>query len=597
MAAQSRLGPALAAIGFGFACAAHPVATPTRPTATTKPHFVGRVLREDGRPAAGAVIVVTDPIKGDVLSMVRATQDGTFATSLQRGIYGVTATDAEQSVYLPSADGKSRLVDVRLDANCHRFEGRIRTESRLPQGSVIQLRRVSNLAGDIFGAALDEDGTFRACVPAAMYGIRPPDGFVTRNVYVEIPFARKFEYRTEPRQVTDRIPTDMSGITPDSLDAFVDTFPATTKVLGLGESNHGTREFYEERTALTKRLAESHGFRLLILEAGYGETLALDDYVNGANIDVERAVQELGYWIYDTKTFLQTLAEIRAYNAPLAANKRIHIMGIDVQNTTGVIKQLRQPGTGLSPSESASLEKFVADRGKAWTTLTPAERTVFRAALGRVAATPRNGGVSSKVNRTVLAAKSLLFRFDMWEATDVSELANTRDAAMARMVLDVLAGEPQARATLWAHLAHVAREYSVDAGTMGAHLAAALGDSYHVYALLALAGSARAWDRKQEVGVIASTLQAPPEYGLEAVLAARSAGAPITYWTFARATGEAVRWLKGMHALRTFGSAFMGPLEIEYWNLRAFDGVILFQSVSPTVPTPTGERHATPKPQ
>ena len=270
------------------------------------------------------------------------------------------------------------------------------------------------------------------------------------------------------------------------------------------------------------------------------------------------------------------------------------MIGFDVQTTTGALKQLQRQQTGLSPSETATLDKLAADRGKGWTTLGVDDRTALRAALRRIAAQHGPGGVGSKANRTALAAKSLLARFDMWETSNVSDLADTRDSAMARMVLDILAVEPRSRAALWAHLAHLAREYSVDAGTMGGHLARALGDSYRAYALLALEGSARAWDRKQEIGVIARPLQAVPAHSLEAVLARRSAGASISYWTFARATGEFARWLKGMHALRTFGSAFMGPLEIEYWNLRSFDGAILFQAVSPTEPTPTGERRAKP---
>ena len=265
MTTNSRSCLALTVAALAFACAAHPVASPP---VTAEHRFAGRVLRADGAPSSGAVVIVTDPENGDVLSTVRASKDGGFATNLRPGVYGVTATDPEQSVYQPSIDGRGRLVEIRVDADCHGFEGRIRTEARLPQEPIVQLRRVSDLAGDIFGAAVAADGTFRACVPAAMYGVIPPQGLASRNVYVDIPFARKFEYRTDLQQETDRVPTDLSGLAPDSLDAFVAAFPASTRVLGLGETNHGTREFYDERTALLKRLATKHGVRLLMLEAG-----------------------------------------------------------------------------------------------------------------------------------------------------------------------------------------------------------------------------------------------------------------------------------------------------------------------------------------
>jgi len=97
--------------------------------------------------------------------------------------------------------------------------------------------------------------------------------------------------------------------------------------------------------------------------------------------------------------------------------------------------------------------------------------------------------------------------------------------------------------------------------------------------------------------VIASPLREAPAYSLEAVLAAHNGGAHVTYWTFAGATGEAARWLRGVHLLRQFGAVFMDERELTYWDLQSFDGAILFDSVNPTEPTPTGLRRAKPKTQ
>lgn len=166
------------------------------------------------------------------------------------------------------------------------------------------------------------------------------------------------------------------------------------------------------------------------------------------------------------------------------------------------------------------------------------------------------------------------------------------------MVLEVLAVEPQSRATLWAHLGHLGREYVIGLRPAGSHLTAALGDAYRVYALLAVGGSTRAWDNKRVIGVVAGSMSAPPAHSLEAMLDARSGGAQVTYWTFARAAGEAARWLKGIRALRQFGAVFASEgNDFTYWDLQRLDGAILFRSVTPTDPTPTGERRAKPKQQ
>lgn len=509
----------------------------------------------------------------------------------------MTAASATQSVYLPAIDGTRAAVEIRLDANCDVLEGRFRTGARLPENATARLLPLGEHLGFGFGAAVSADGEFKACIPAGNYFVYPPDGFAERNAVAVVPDPRAFEYRTGRLQEADRVDADVSGLTPESSEAFVASLPASTRVLGLAESNHGTREFYEERTELAVSLASKHGVRLLMIEAGYGEVLALDDYINGGKVDVARAVQELGYWMWDTNTFLKTLAELREYNAPLPPDKRIHIIGFDVQDTSGAIKYLERAGAAmLSANEIGRLRPFASDNGKAWKTATQNERAAIRAVLERIAAKRRSGSSSSKTNRVALAARSLVLRFDTLETSNEWLFNDARDAGMARMVLEVLALEPRSRATLWAHLGHLGREYVIGLQPMGAHLAAALGDAYRVYGLLAVGGSTRAWDYKREIGVVASSLSTPPAHSLEAVLDARSGGAPVTYWTFARATGEAARWLDGIRALRQFGAVFVPDgYDFTYWDLRSLDGAILFHSVTPTDPTPTGERRARPK--
>lgn len=575
-----------------------PQAPAPQASAAVEQRFGGRVSRVDGAPAVGAVIIVSDAVKGDELAVVRAGHDGRFSTTLAPGAYALTATDPEQFAYLPSADGTRDALEVRLTADCERVRGHLSTVSSVPQNAVVHLTRLSDFAGDRFGAAVAADGAFHACVPAATYFIEAPDGFASRDAYVVVPYPGVLEFRTDARRDTDRVVSDLSGITPESTEAFVAALPTATKVLGLAESNHGTREFYGERTTLALHLAKKQGFRLLMIEAGYGEVLALDDYINGAHVDAARAVQELGYWIWDTKDFLQTLGALRDYNARSLPDARIHIIGFDVQDTNGSIKYLqRNASTLLSVDERALLNKM-AEQHVSWRALATAEQTRVRATLGRIAAMQGTGGATSKASRTVLAARSLLLTFNVLEKTKRLERLDARDAGMAQMVVDVITMEPGSRATLWAHLGHLGRDYAVGLWSMGARLGATLGDGYRVYGLFALGGSARAWDEKGEIGVIAHTLSAPPPFSLEGTLATQSHGARVTYWTFSRAKDEAARWLKQVHLLRHFGAAFVpAGQEFTYWDLQSFDGAILFDSVSPTEPTATGERRASPKKQ
>lgn len=573
--------------------------TPQRETpraSTPQPRFfAGQVTHADDHPASGAIVIVSDPSDGKNLAVAVTRGDGHFETTLPPGRYALTATDASAFVYLPAVEPAADEVSIRLGKACHPFTGRLDVESSIARGAIVKLSRKSELNGDTFGALVAADGAFHACLPDATYTVIPPPEYASRLSWVTIPTATNVTYRTAPLEIANQVPPDMSGLRPRSAAEFVKNFPATIKVLGLGESNHGTREFYEERTSLVLSLAKEQGVRLLLFEAGYGEVIALDDYINGASIDVAHAVQDLGYWTYDTKTFLETLRRIREYNAKQATSQRIHIVGIDVQNTRGCVQFItKHAGSAISSRVADSLTKLVPDSGKAWATLTAEERRTVREALHGLATLPAGGSASSQSSRLMLAAKALLLRLDLIEAPSASGPV-LRDAGMAQMVLDVLATAPDSRATLWAHLGHVAREYLVGEETMGSHLASALRDGYQVYGLVAVKGTARAWDAAQQVGVVAQPLRSVPVASLESVLSSRSAEAHVTYWTFADASGDAAHWLRGVHPLRSFGAVFMGESEISYWDLGSFDGAILFDTVSPTEPTPTGERHAKPK--
>jgi erythromycin esterase-like protein len=591
------------AIGLSASCASHPV------TRTKQPHFeqrppvtsrepttlTGVVVDADGRPAADAVVTIADPVKGQQLAILRADSAGAFRTALQPAVYAMTATDDGQSAFVPSIDGQRAPVTIQLSRECANFEGHLETDGEISSDSFVELVRFSDSIGDSFATLLAADGGWRACLPAATYKIEPPASFARRLATARVPSDALYRYRTATTVEANRVLTQLAGISPETSAAFVAALPSTVRALGLGESNHGAREFYEERTALALSLAK-RGTRLLMIEAGNVEMLPVDEYLSGKDVDIARAVQELGYWIWDTKTFLHSLEKIRAYNRKLPRDQRIHILGFDVQGTQAAVTYLKSHAAKrLKNGDLALLDKVAIDKGKPWTTLADDERARIHTLLSEIAAAPVTADVTSIATRNVLAADQLIARFEMLEGVGEPQRAMRRDKAMAHMVLEVLRAAPNARAMLWAHLDHVAREYIVGEPTMGYYLNEALGGAYSAYALLAATGSARAWDLKHETGVMPRPLDEPPPHSVEAVLRGAANGAAVTYWTFSRASGEAARWLAGVHALRSFGAVFMDERNWAYWNLQAMDGVVLFDSVSPADPTPTGERRATPK--
>jgi erythromycin esterase-like protein len=296
--------------------------------------------------------------------------------------------------------------------------------------------------------------------------------------------------------------------------------------------------------------------------------------------------------MWDTDTFLAALEQLRRYDRSVPPTRRVHLIGFDTQNTAGAIAYLR---TAVPSDVTALLARLIDHDGHAWASFTADERATVRQAMTKIANGPTDSaGASSRANRRVLAAQSLLFRFELLESSDDWHQSAARDAAMAKLALSVLALEHDGRATLWGHVAHIGREFIIGQPTMGAHLTTALGATYRAYGLLAANGSVQAWDADQKLGVVPQALPSLLPYSAEAVLGAHARSAEVTYWNFRAATGDLARWLGGVHPIHELGAVAPHGRAEWNWDLHALDGTILFQNVTATTPTPTGERHAKP---
>jgi erythromycin esterase-like protein len=58
--------------------------------------------------------------------------------------------------------------------------------------------------------------------------------------------------------------------------AVVDAIPAGARIVLIGEASHGTREFYEQRAAITRMLIEERGFLGVVCEADFPDAFRVN---------------------------------------------------------------------------------------------------------------------------------------------------------------------------------------------------------------------------------------------------------------------------------------------------------------------------------
>ena len=61
------------------------------------------------------------------------------------------------------------------------------------------------------------------------------------------------------------------------------------RIVMLGESTHGSREFYETRARITRRLINEAGFGAVVLEAPWEPVRRLDAYIHNRSEDTDAA--------------------------------------------------------------------------------------------------------------------------------------------------------------------------------------------------------------------------------------------------------------------------------------------------------------------
>ena len=86
------------------------------------------------------------------------------------------------------------------------------------------------------------------------------------------------------------------------------------RIVGLGESTHGTSEFQRAKHRLLEFLVKEMGYTAFAMEAGYSETQPMNDYVLHGTGNRADALSKLGYVAWDMEEFAAMVDWMRAYN-------------------------------------------------------------------------------------------------------------------------------------------------------------------------------------------------------------------------------------------------------------------------------------------
>jgi erythromycin esterase-like protein/predicted phosphoribosyltransferase len=297
----------------------------------------------------------------------------------------------------------------------------------------------------------------------------------------------------EPLDVLRRRARPFSGDAADD-DRLIEELGGARVVL-IGESTHGTHEFYRQRALITRRLIAEKDFAAVAVEADWPDAYRVNRFVRLSGPDEEAAdaladFRRFPAWMWRNADVLDFLGWLRAFNEKRAPEARAGFYGLDLYSLHASMRAVLayldkiDPEAGrLARHRYACFDRFGGDiqdyayavggnltiscEREVIAQLTDLRRRAIEYARrdGRVAA---DDYFFAEQNARVVRNAEEYYRTMMRGRV---ESWNLRDRHMTETLGDLLthldAARPGARVVVWAHNSHLGDARATDMGRAG----------------------------------------------------------------------------------------------------------------------------------
>lgn len=119
------------------------------------------------------------------------------------------------------------------------------------------------------------------------------------------------------------------------LDPLIEKI-ADKKLVLLGESTHGTHQFYTWRDSITRRLIQKHRFNFIAVEGDFATIYLLNRYVKGLDtvstsaVEILQRFSRFPTWMWANHETARMVEWLKTHNQQQTPNQRVGIYGMDV---------------------------------------------------------------------------------------------------------------------------------------------------------------------------------------------------------------------------------------------------------------------------
>ena len=384
------------------------------------------------------------------------------------------------------------------------------------------------------------------------------------------------------------------------------------RIVGLGESTHGTREFFQLKHRVTRFLVEQMGYMAFTIEAGVLPCMNIDEYAFMGKGDRAKALASQGYWTWDTEEVTDLIEWMRQHNLNCRRGEECRFIGYDIkpipeacaairrivkkalpegyEKADGVLKSIEElpfPNTSDEPRTCDDIMWL-------WGWLAAQEMTICSAA-------------GQPAFDLAMTSCRMVYQY-MYGMVVNSGGLDGRDKGMAENIFHIMESLPDdAKIVVWAHNAHIAADDSWK--SMGKRLKERYGDQYFPFALTFTRGTFQSRlipqddDGHKPFGDLQEFDAGEPREGFweKDFMQVREGDWYIGLREARRLDEEALRWCSRRRQVFGAGGGYAPISEnaaqderlFQEYNLSThFDGVFHIEKTTRARPTPTGMRKA-----
>jgi len=144
----------------------------------------------------------------------------------------------------------------------------------------------------------------------------------------------------------------------------------SARIVLIGGSTHGTKEFYSERAEITRRLIIEQGFNAVAIEGDWPDAYNIHRYVNSFDNtraeDVLAKFERFPTWMWQNNEVLQFITWLRAYNHLHKGKFGVGFYGLDlysmhtsIHEVIAYLKKVDKKAAEIAISRYNCLDSFI----------------------------------------------------------------------------------------------------------------------------------------------------------------------------------------------------------------------------------------------